>query len=226
MAETLLEIIGLSVASNGVRLLHGLDFRLEAGEIMALAGPSGCGKTTLLRTLSGLIDPAEGMFRFKGVFPEAMGWPRYRRTAILVEQRPVVFDTTVAENLARPFRYRTAAAAFDPEKAKTVLEALGVGAHRMEQAARSLSVGQQLRVCLARALLLEPGLLFLDEPTSALDEASAERVADFLRMEAATHGLAVLVATHDRALAERWGPRVLDLAPYAAAPAGKEEAHG
>lgn len=226
MAEALLEMSGLAAASNGVRLLRGLDLRLDAGELVALAGPSGCGKTTLLRTLAGLIDPDEGDFRFKGAAPEAMGWPQYRRAAVLVEQRPVVLDATVAENLERPFRYRVATVEFAPDKAKALLDAVGVGAHRMEQAARSLSVGQQLRVCLVRALLLEPALLLLDEPTSALDEDSADKVAAYLHEKAAAKGMAVLAATHDRAMAARWGYRVAELAPYMTTPGGEEGPHG
>ena len=96
--------------------------------------------------------------------------------------------------------------------------ALCVGADRMDQPARSLSIGQQQRVCLIRALTIRPDVLLLDEPTSALDEASAEAVEDLLRDSVAGGRCgAVLLVTHDTEQIGRLCDDSLDLSPYAVA---------
>jgi len=212
-SSPLIAVQGCAVASGGVRLLEGVDVTAHAGELVGLTGPSGCGKSTLLRAIAGLIDPAGGEVRFQGQAPEEMGWPEYRSRVLLVAQRPVLLDKTVEENLARPFTYRRAAVIFPRERAESLLERLGLGNGRMGQPARSLSVGQQQRVCLVRALLLRPDVLLLDEPTSALDEEAADAVETLVSEEAATGRLSALIVSHDRAQVTRWCARTVDLAP-------------
>jgi len=217
MDKTLLKLDRLAVACRGVRLLEGIDLHLQGGELTGLTGPSGCGKTTLLRAIAGLIDPLEGQVLYRGGPGRTEGWPVYRRQVVLVEQQPVVFDSTVKENLARPFRYRSAhGKPFPDGPACQLLDRLGVGADRMGQNARSLSVGQQQRVCLVRAILVEPEVLLLDEPTSALDEDVASEVETLLLEIVRREDRSALIVTHDRRQVERWCDRCLDLAPHLA----------
>lgn len=227
METKLLELRELSVKSEGTLLLRGLSLVLGEGELVALTGPSGCGKTTLLRSVAGLIDPAAGDVSFRGRCPRDHGWPAYRRQVVFVSQSPVMLEATVRENLARPFSYRSASArGFPEDRAGDLLDELGVGRERLGQQARSLSVGQQLRVGFIRALLLEPAVLLLDEPASALDEESAGLLRDRLGGEVASRGLSALLVTHDRSEASQWCHRRFDLRPFAAAGLARGSASG
>jgi len=212
----LLEAYRLAITAGGVRLCENITFTVQAGERVAVVGPSGSGKTTLLRALCGLEDAVEGTVRLQGKMPEEWTWPLFRRRVILVEQKPALLDETVEEALRRPFQYRAAANAPFPEaRARELLHRLTVGADRMTQAARALSVGQQQRVCLVRALLLNPLVLLLDEPTSALDTEAIAAVEVLLNDEGATRGLAALIVTHDSRQAQEWCHRRLDLRTFA-----------
>jgi putative ABC transport system ATP-binding protein len=206
---------GLAVEA-GTRLLSGLDLDVAPGEVCAVTGASGVGKTTLLRALAGLIDFAEGEVRLGGQIPADIGWPTFRRRVVYVAQRPALHEESVEATLARPFRYRSAKGAFSAGRAEELLARVGVGAERLSQEARSLSVGQQQRVCVVRGLLVEPEFLLADEPTSALDAEAVRAVEELLREEAHLRQMGVLVVTHDAAQAERFCDRRIDLGPFAA----------
>lgn len=219
----LLRIEHLSVAAGDRTLLAEFDLTLAAGEFVALSGPSGSGKTTLLRSICGLIDPSGGEIRFRGEHPDTIGWPAFRREVVLVDQRPVLCDDTVRANLARPFGYRSAGStSFPAQAAERLLERFGLDRGLMSQAARSLSEGEQQRVSLVRALLLDPPVLLLDEPTSALDEESVSLVEGALVGQARRRGLAALIVTHDRLQAERLCDRTVELRQFAVARRGGE----
>lgn len=212
MTEIALSIRDLSVAAGDNILQTGVSLELARGELVAVTGPSGAGKTTFLRTVVGLQDAAKGTVLLEGRDAAQWGWPVFRRRVTMAAQQSVLFDTTVEENLRRPFTYRAArAAAFPMERARELLERLGVGADRMSQNAKTLSIGQQQRVSLIRALLLEPAVLCLDEPTSALDPDSSERLQRLISAEAESRGLAALIVTHSEQQAEHWCHRRLTL---------------
>jgi putative ABC transport system ATP-binding protein len=202
------------VASNGVELLRDIDLELSPGEMVAVVGPSGCGKTTLLRTINALIEPSAGEVRLGGQRPAEVGYPRWRRRIAMLEQQPTLLDATVEANLRRPFNYETADRNYPADEAADLLDELNVGRRRLDQAARSLSVGQRQRLCLIRALLIRPDVLLLDEPTSALDPESLDAVEKRVVHEVREHGLAALVVTHDRGQIERLCDRHLDLGPH------------
>ena len=214
LESVLLCVRGLGVAANGIELLRGFDLELGRGELVALTGPSGCGKTTLLRSIAHLIDPIEGEVVLEGEPVESLPWPAFRRRVILVGQRPTLLPGTVLENLQRPFSYRSVERSYSEKRARELLERVGLSPQRLSQASDSLSEGQQQRVSLVRALLLEPPVLLLDEPTSALDRDAVERVENLVREEIDRLRHAALIVTHDLDQAQRWCDRVVDLAPF------------
>jgi putative ABC transport system ATP-binding protein len=203
----LLEVQGLAIAAGDVPLQRDLSLTLEPGDLLAVTGPSGCGKTTLLRTIATLQPALAGTIRLQGRTPEEWGWTAFRRAATLVTQRPTLLDLTVDENLRRPFGYHITSTPYPEQRARDLMDELAVGAERLTQAARTLSVGQQQRVCLIRALLMDPIVLCLDEPTSALDPDAVGLVERLIRRLALENGLAALVVTHDPRLAAEWCTR-------------------
>ncbi len=220
--DELLSIKGLSVAAGGVTLFSGLDLRLGTGEMVAVCGPSGSGKTSMLRAIAGLSDPAEGTVLLRGSTPDETGWPEYRRSVLFMDQRPVLLQGTVRTNLSLPFAYAVnSEREFPEEEAAALLETFGVSSARMDQEARSLSQGQQQRVCLVRAFLVRPEVLLLDEPTSALDQDAISSVETALVEETRKRGLSALVVTHDKAQAERLCDRILNLSDYGASGEGR-----
>ena len=199
-----LSLTDLAVLAGDTIIQRNISLVVHAGELVAVTGPSGSGKTTLLRTIAGLQDSAEGTIELEGRQPDAWGWPAFRRKLLLVSQQPALFDQTVADNLRRPFEYRSSHSTFPVQRARELLDRLDVGADRMEQGAKTLSIGQQQRVSLIRALLLEPAVVCLDEPTSALDAGSTELVENLISEEASSRGLAALIVTHSEQQATRW----------------------
>jgi putative ABC transport system ATP-binding protein len=165
----------------------------------------------LLRTVCGLQDPAAGEILLEGRDAAAWGWPLFRRKLVLVSQKPILLAMTVEDNLRRPFTYHAADAPFPVMEARRLLDELGVGTSCWTQDAQTLSVGQQQRVSLIRALLLAPLALCLDEPTSALDPVSAACVEALLSRLAAERGMVALVVTHSPQQAQEWCSRQIRL---------------
>lgn len=211
----LLVLSNLTVGVAGRTLLQGINIRLREGEFVGLLGPSGCGKTTLLRCVSGLSDPLGGDIHFRGEpVPEARR-PCYRRRVVLVHQNPVLCDTSVVGNLRLPFTFKSLQSEpFPLKRAEELLGVFGISIQRLSQDALSLSVGQQQRVCLVRALLLQPEILLLDEPTSSLDEKARASVESTFVEEARGRKMSALLVTHDRSQARRICDRVVDLGPH------------
>ncbi len=208
----LLELRDLTITAAGTPLHTQISLLVQPGELVAVTGPSGAGKTTLLRTVCGLQSPAAGSVLLEGKDGDAWGWPLFRRKVVLVSQKPALLALTVEDNLRHPFLYKSAEQTpFPAEAARRMLDELGVGTSCWEQDAQTLSVGQQQRVSLIRALLLESPVLCLDEPTSALDPDSAGRVQALISRLAAERGLAALIVTHSPEQADHWCSRRLVL---------------
>jgi putative ABC transport system ATP-binding protein len=175
--------------------------RIEPGAT-ALLGPSGSGKSTILRLLNRLADPDEGVVRMGGEDVRDQDVLALRRRAVLVPQLPAPLPGTVAENV----RYGPSLIGREVEVAP-LLERAGLDASYADRDASELSVGEQQRVMLARALALDPEVLLLDEPTSALDESARdeiERTLGDLRER-----VSIVLVTHDRAQAERLTTRTV-----------------
>jgi putative ABC transport system ATP-binding protein len=185
-------------------VLSGLDLELGQGST-ALLGPSGSGKSTVLRLLNRLADPDDGSVRFHGEDVRTLDVLELRRRASLVPQLPAPIPGSVGENV----RYGPSLHGRDVDPVGP-LEQAGLDASYAERDASRLSVGEQQRVMLARALALAPEVLLLDEPTSALDEAAREGVERTLA-ELADGGLSMVVVTHDRGQAQRLSDRVVEM---------------
>ncbi|HJL17638.1 MAG TPA: ATP-binding cassette domain-containing protein [Sandaracinaceae bacterium LLY-WYZ-13_1] len=201
-----LEVRDLAVGRGDRRLLAGLSFTLAPGIRVALTGPSGVGKTTALRALCLLDEPFEGTLALDGASPEQLGVPRWRRRVVLVAQRASFFGGTVGEELARPFTFRSADAAFDADRARERLAALGL-APGWDAPVEALSEGERQRVALVRALGVEPDVLLLDEPTSALDPDAARAAEAMLCAD----DRALVLVSHDEAQRARLDATPLDL---------------
>ena len=202
-----LSVDSLRVSIAGKRLIDGLSLEVSEGECVNLAGPSGAGKTLTLRAIATLMEADAGQLTLDGKAPRDLGFPAWRRKVVYVAQRPVMFDGSVSDNLQRAFSYRSAQGAFDARAARALLERLGI-ADRLDQPARTLSVGEQQRVALVRSLLVGPDVLLLDEPTSALDPEATSAVETLIRES----GKGILLVTHDAALSERLSARRVPLA--------------
>jgi putative ABC transport system ATP-binding protein len=195
--------IRLSKQREEIAVLRDVDLTLQAGRITVVIGPSGGGKSTLVRLLNRLEEPSSGQVLLNGRDIRLYDPLQLRRQVALVAQKPFVFSGTVLDNLQRPFSFqgRTPPTADDPQLLE-LLTLCQLSTDWLQRDARSLSVGQQQRLCLARSLVTGPEVLLLDEPTSALDRPTVTGLADSLREVCHKWRLAVLLVTHDLYLAK------------------------
>ena len=166
--KALVEIRDLLVLRGDHPALQLDHLEILEGEVLAVVGPNGAGKSTLLLTLARLLKPKQGEILFNGQPTSAEPDTVYRRSLALVMQDPLLFDTSVFENVASGLKFRSVSRDEIKRKVPLWLERLGV-AHLSKRRAGQLSGGEAQRVSLARAMVLEPKLLLLDEPFSALD---------------------------------------------------------
>jgi putative ABC transport system ATP-binding protein len=184
-----------------VRVLRGVDFDAQAGELTFLVGPSGCGKTTLISVIAGLLDANAGTVELFGEnvakLPsgERISFRR-RNLGFVFQQYNLLPALTAAENAAVPLLAAGLRRSEAVERARVLLARLGLGG-RLDAMPNKLSGGQQQRVALARALIHEPRLIVCDEPTAALDHATGESVMELLASVALQPDRAVIVVTHD-----------------------------
>ncbi len=192
-----------------VHALRGATFALRTGEIAALVGPSGSGKTTLLNVLAGWerLDGGEIVWR-DGVRVHDQAALMWDALAILPQSLGLIEELSVRENVELPARLGGGLDSLAHERANQMLEELGLS-HLADRAPTEISIGEQQRTALARALLLSPRLLLADEPTGHQDAVWAREVFRVLRA-AADRGSACFVATHNPE-ATRWVDRVLGI---------------
>jgi len=184
-----------------VKVLRGVDLTVPLGEMTFLVGPSGCGKTTLLPVIAGLLNPTGGDLHVLGTALHQLKSSKaveFRRENLgfVFQQFNLLPALTAAENAAVPLLAANWPLKKAVEKAKTLLDELGLGS-RVNARPNQLSGVQQQRVAFARALIHDPKLIVCDEPTSALDEHTGHYVMELLRKIAVRPERAVLVVTHD-----------------------------
>jgi putative ABC transport system ATP-binding protein len=203
--DTVLEGRGLVKRFGQTEALRGIDVRIAAGEIVAVMGPSGSGKSTLLHCLAGILRPDEGEVVLDGRRIDALGEAyrtRLRRTAFgfVFQFGQLVPELPAIENVALPLlldgRGRAvalkAAAAWFPRLGLDGLEGRRPG---------EMSGGQAQRVAVARALVLEPRVVFADEPTGSLDSLAGEQVMELLTGAVRATGTTVVLVTHEPRIA-------------------------
>ena len=173
------------------------DLTLNANSCCAVMGPSGSGKSMLLRAIADL-DPHDGEAYLNGVACSAMSGPVWRSRVTYVAAEPGWWAETVGPHMASAAR------------ARELIGLLGLDESCLDAPVSRLSTGERQRLALVRALIQVPDVLLLDEPTAALDTESRDRVADLLETRQ-RQGLGLVIATHDRAFAERLGEHLFEM---------------
>jgi len=199
-----IEASGLTKQFGAVFALDRVDLRVEQGESLAVFGPNGAGKTTLIRALTLGLRPGQGSFRVSGMDPRTDAL-EIRRNIGLISHQSLLYDQlSVTENLeffARLYGVE------DPRRRSAELLAAMELEHRSGSLAGTLSRGLGQRVSIARALVHDPGILFLDEPFTGLDPHAAELLRSTLQ-KLRDRGRSVLIATHNLQqgldLSDRW----------------------
>ncbi|MHA1933668.1 MAG: ABC transporter ATP-binding protein [Candidatus Thorarchaeota archaeon] len=181
--------------------LRGINLEIEEGEMLSIIGPNGAGKTSVLKLLAGLLKPTSGEVLFREEPVTDSNRDTLRKEATVVFQKPVQFGTTVFKNVAYGLRIRELN---ESEVFRRVIEALqlvGLEDFR-DRFARKLSGGEQRRVSLARAIVLNTDILLLDEPTADLDLESARIIEDVLIKINKERNTTIIVSTHNMFQAE------------------------
>ncbi len=178
--QTLLEVNNIDVRRGGARVLEVPRFSLRQGEVVCLVGPNGSGKSTLLLTLCCLLERQAGELLFKSrPVADRRSILDFRRSTATVFQEPLLFDTTVYDNVASGLKIRGLPGREIRQRVEQNLERFHIS-HLARRAARKLSGGEAQRTSLARAFATRPEILFLDEPFSALDPPTRESLIDDL----------------------------------------------
>ena len=197
--------------AGGIEALSDIDLEIASGEFVAIVGPSGCGKSTLLRLIAGLIPPTSGTLTVEGL-PPALARRSRQDLAYIFQDATLLPWRTVAGNVALPLELRGQPRARAAPLVAQILEMVG-----LQDFARSfpwqLSGGMRMRVSIARALVIRPGLLLLDEPFAALDEITRQRLnEELLRLWDQDRWTGVFI-THSVSEAVFLSQRVLVMSP-------------
>jgi len=204
-AAVLFELREVGVDRGGRPVLDSFSAQVPEGST-AVVGPSGVGKSTLLRLLNRLADPDRGEIAYRGRSLADYEPLALRREVSLVPQLPALLDGTVESNL----RYAAELAGEDLDVEATLARA-GLDPSFAERDVDRLSVGEQQRAMLGRALAQRPEVLLLDEPTSALDHAARDRIEAALAELRREQEVSIILVSHDPEQASRLGDQVLEM---------------
>jgi phospholipid/cholesterol/gamma-HCH transport system ATP-binding protein len=217
--EPVVEVQGLVVRYDEQVVLNGIDMKVYRGEVMAILGGSGSGKSTLLKCLLGIVKPVSGSVRVLGVdmleASEAEREEVYRRIGMVYQSGALFGSMTVWENIALPLQEHSA---LDPKiidisvRMKLGLVRLGGFEHRLPN---QLSGGQVKRVAFARAIAMDPEILFCDEPSAGLDPRIGRGIDDLIRNLNRAFNMAVVVVTHEMESVKVIADRITMLLPMA-----------
>jgi len=209
VAETIVELesadLTLGSGASSVRVLKGMNLKVEAGQSVGIVGPSGSGKSTLLMVIAGLERLDSGKIQVAGeplhdLAEDELAAVRGRSIGIVFQSFHLIPNMTALENVAVPLELAGRTDAF--ERARAELEAVGLG-ERLSHFPGQLSGGEQQRVAIARALAPDPALIVADEPTGNLDGDTGRQIADLLFSKQAERGGTLILVTHDEMLADR-----------------------
>ena len=206
-----IKVQNLMKSLEGKTILSGINVTILKGEIFTIVGPSGAGKSMFLRALNRLTEPEAGDILLDGVSLFSLNPRELRRKVGMVFQVPVLFPGTVRENI------RTGPVMWDeedrsragiettPDDVTTILESVALSPDFADRDAGNLSVGEQQRVCIARALANDPQVLLMDEPTASLDPTSTRKIESLITTLNLDRGLTFVVVTHNMDQARRIG---------------------
>jgi phospholipid/cholesterol/gamma-HCH transport system ATP-binding protein len=198
----IIQATDLQISLGGTVIHKNLNFSVKSGEIIGIVGNSGCGKTTLLREILMLQPPDLGSINVFGQELTTASMQTLlavqRRWGVLFQQNALFSSLTVLENVAFPIHEHTKLDLLTSQKlAMLKILLVGLPADSAAKYPSELSGGMQKRAGLARAIVLDPELLFLDEPTAGLDPSSAGGFDELILDLQATMGLTVVLVTHD-----------------------------
>jgi putative ABC transport system ATP-binding protein len=199
------ELRDVNLSRGGQQVLDGVSAEIPPGTT-SIVGPSGAGKSTLLRLLNRLADPDSGTIEYNRRSLGEYDPLELRREVSLVPQLPALAEGSVGDNID----FAAALAGCEPDCARS-LSLAGLDVSFADREAGRLSVGEQQRAMLARALAQDPQVLLLDEPTSALDEASRDAIERTLAELRREIDISIVLVSHDPAQARRLGDWVLRL---------------
>ena len=193
------------VGTNKVRALNGVSFQVYEGEFCAIVGTSGSGKSTLLNMLAGLEHPTKGQIAIRGRHIEKMNENQlvaFRREHVgfIFQSFNLLGTMNAIENVALPLTFRGVDKKTREAKAVEMLKLVGLPKH-MKHRPNEMSGGQQQRVGVARALVLDPEIIFADEPTGNLDSKTSAEVLGLMRKVVTEKNQTMVMVTHDNHLA-------------------------
>lgn len=191
----LIKIENLSLEVPNQKILDDINFSIHKGQFTSINGPSGSGKSTILRILARLTKESSGNIYFEDKDMYQYEYTDYRKEVSYVIQNPQLFGETIRDNLSFPAKVRNQE--FDENRAKSLLDRLGLGHMNLDKSVDSLSGGEKQRIGLIRNLMYPPKVLLLDEVTSSLDDDSSELVWDFLFEEAKKSDITLVWVSHD-----------------------------
>lgn len=205
----LLKTVNLGQKYGESYVLKNVSLEIHKGDTFVVIGPTGAGKTTLIRLLDILETPASGRIYIDGVDVTYPGRHRLeiRRRMALVQQKPVVFNMSVYDNVACGLRWRHEKSKTIRQKAEAALELVDIADYKNRNA-KTLSGGETQLVVIARALVTEPEVLFLDEPTANLDPISISKIEEVLAHIIQEQRTTVIMATHDMHQGQRLAGRI------------------
>ena len=206
MMNKLIELKNLTKNFDDQQVLRGINLDIYEKEFLTLLGPSGCGKTTTLRIIAGFEEPSDGEVLFNGI--EISKLPPYKREVNTVFQKYALFPhLNVAENIGFGLNLKKVDKTVIAQKVERMLKMVGLEGFGKRDVTL-LSGGQQQRVSIARALAMNPDILFFDEPTSALDPELTKEVLKVIKELASEH-MTMVIVTHEMSFAKEVSNRII-----------------
>jgi iron(III) transport system ATP-binding protein len=193
----MIELSGIEIKYGDFVAINELDLEIKEGEFFTLLGPSGCGKTTLLRAITGFVNPSKGKVFFDG--KDVTDVPVEKREVGIVFQSYAIFPTmNVFENIAFGLRVKRLPKAEIKQQVLDIAKMVDLSEEMLQRKATQLSGGQQQRVAIARSLIMKPKILCLDEPLSNLDAKLRHQLRGELKRIQAKFGITTVYVTHDQ----------------------------